>query len=229
MKLRLVLGSALVAAAVICAALPAGASAANECAGLPRCVAVPGPWVAVPASGAADYMLECPGGKGIVGGTDALVSSRGIAVSFDGILGSPIAIGRTTHSQVLFRAVSGDGAAGFFEPFLGCIPTQGGGRVTTGVAAPVGPPLDLHVVEVAVVPGRVGRSGISCPAGERLAESWASITFATPSPPPESYAGAISVHTTTRGGIVSALVAAPASLPSAARARVQLGVGCETA
>jgi hypothetical protein len=221
--------AALVAAVAACAALPAVARGANECAGLPRCVAVPGPWVAVPASGQTDYMLECPGGKGIVGGTDAAVSSQAIAVSFDGILGSPIAIGRTTHSQVLFRAVSSDGSPGFFEPFLGCIPTQGSSRATTGVAAPLGPPLDLYAAEIAVVAGKAARGSLRCPLGERLAESWASIAFATGSPPPASEVGAITVHTVTHGGVVSAVVTAPASLPAAAGAHVQLGVGCESA
>jgi hypothetical protein len=206
--------------------LPAVARGANECAGLPRCVAVPGPWVAVPATGQADYMLECPGGKGIVGGTDAVVSSQAIAVSFDGILGSPIAIGRTTHSQVLFRAVSGDGSPGFFKPFLGCIPTQGSARATTGIAATLGPPLDLHAVDIAVVAGRAADGAIGCPLGERRAESWASVAFTTSSPPPASEASAIAVRTATQRRVVSAVVRAPASLPAAARAGVQLGVGC---
>ena len=83
-------------AAVAVAAAPGHAGAANECNGIPRCIPVAGPWVAVPAVGEVDFVLGCPLGRGIVAGTDALGSSTDIRATFDGILGSPIAFGRTT-------------------------------------------------------------------------------------------------------------------------------------
>ena len=39
--------------ALAAAAVPGGASAAGECNGIPRCIPVEGPWVAVPANGEA--------------------------------------------------------------------------------------------------------------------------------------------------------------------------------
>ena len=93
-------------AALAAAAAPGRVGAANECAGIPRCIPVAGPWVAVPAHGEAEYVLQCPQGRGIVGGTDAQASSLDVRATFDGIIGSPVAFGRTTLSSVLFRALS---------------------------------------------------------------------------------------------------------------------------
>ena len=97
------------------------APAANECNGIPRCIPIAGPWVAVPAHGEALFSLSCPGG-GVVAGTDGLGSTLDVRGYFDGILGSPVAFGRTTHNQALFRAVSAHHRPGYFKPFIGCIP-----------------------------------------------------------------------------------------------------------
>ena len=148
---------ALLAALAASAVLAPGGNAANECNGIQRCVSVPGPWVVVPGRGEVDYLLECPAAKGIVGGTDALVTSQTIAVSYDAIPGSPIAAGRTTNYEVLFRAVSENHRPGEFEPFLGCVPTESSTRTTTGIPArPLGPPLDMRAARHRA---RVGRTG----------------------------------------------------------------------
>lgn len=187
------IGAVLAAVALgALAALPAPAALApsssvatpKECNGLPRCISVPGPWVAVPASGAVDYLLECPGGKGVIGGTDALVTSQAIQVSFDGIPGSPVAYGRTTNYEVLFRAVAANHRAGAFQPFIGCIPTQGSTRNTTGVTVePLGPPLTLVAKTVPLTPGAARSAALGCPSGESLADSWTAIAFSTSEPP----------------------------------------------
>jgi len=208
--------------------VPGAGVSAKECSGISRCIAVPGPWVAVPAGGAAVYLLVCPGGKGIVGGTDALVSSQEIHVSFDGIPGSPVAFGRTTNYEVLFRALSASGEPGLFEPFIGCIPTQGSERNTTGVtpALPLGPPLVLKATSINPTPGATDAESLACPSGQRLVESWTATGFMTTRPPAPALAGAIHAPTAARRGVVSATVSAAATLPASAHALVQLGVGC---
>jgi hypothetical protein len=225
--------AAAAAAALLAAAVtpPPPARAAGECNGLPRCISVPGPWVAVPASGEVDYLLECPGAKGVVGGTDALVSSQAVHVSFDGIPGSPVAYGRTTSFQVLFRAVSGDHRAAVFQPYIGCIPVQGSGRITTGVAAvlPLGPPLDLKAEDVPLGPGVERSVSVACGIGEHLVDSWTATAFATAAPPRPELAATVSVHGGVNGGVASAALEGSEALPASAHALVQLGVRCTPA
>ena len=123
---------ALVLAVAAAALFACGANAATvECAGIPTCIDVPGPWVAVPASGEAKFLLDCPQRRGVVGGVDALASSRHIHVTFEGLLGGPVAPGRTTTRYAFFRAVSGNHREGLFEPRIGCIPSSAGGPQTT--------------------------------------------------------------------------------------------------
>jgi hypothetical protein len=213
---------------------PAGAgaaaapAAADECSGIPRCVSVPGPWVAVPGLGEVEYLLVCPGGKGIVGGTGALVSSQALQVSFDGIPGSPVAFGRTTNYEVLFRAVSGSHRPGLFEPFIGCIPTQSSQRNTTGVL-PLGAPLVLRATSISPTAGATDAESLGCPQGERLVDSWTATAFAAQAPPAVSLAETVTTRTLVRRGVASATVAATGALPAAAHALVQLGVRCTPA
>jgi hypothetical protein len=209
------------------AALPGQARAANECNGIPRCLPVEGPWVAVPANGEVDFVLACPGGKGVVGGTDALATSIDIRASFDGILGSPIAFGRTTHNEALFRAVSGHHRPGAFKPFLGCIPTPSTVRNTTAVKpTPVGPPLDLRFTMLRLNPGIQKVVTLSCPSGESLVDSWNATAFTTAAPPAPGLAGAVHVQMSIVGGRARMAVSASEALSAAAGAEVQLGVRC---
>src|SRR5204863_446188 len=136
---------ALVLAVAAAALFACGANAATvECAGIPTWIDVPGPWVAVPASGEAKFLLDCPQRRGVVGGVDALASSRHIHVTFEGLLGGPVAPGRTTTRYAFFRAVSGNHREGLFEPRIGCIPSSAGGPQTTAYTiTPAGPATDL--------------------------------------------------------------------------------------
>ncbi len=209
------------------AAVPGTAGAANECNGIPRCLPVEGPWVSVPAYGESVFALSCPGGKGIVGGTDGLASSTDIRVSFDGILGSPVAFGRTTHTAALFRAVSAHHKAGSFKPFIGCIPSPSAVRNTTAVQpASVGAPLDLHFKVVPLNPGFQHLITLSCPAGEALVDSWNATAFTSIKPPVPAIASAIRVQTRIVGSRVQMAVTASEALPPGAGAEVQLGVRC---
>ena len=214
--------------ALVAAALATGASASaatGECAGIPTCIDVPGPWVAVPARGEAKFLLDCPQRRGVVGGVDALASSRDIHVTFDGLLGGPVAPGRTTTRYTFFRAVSGHHRAGLFEPRIGCIPASSGGPQTTAYRiGPAGPAVDLAAATLPVKPGTVRRATIGCANGAHLVDSWDATAFATPVPP--VFAEAVEVVRTLRKGLVSVKITVSEALPRAAF--VQIGVRCAT-
>jgi hypothetical protein len=221
----------LVAAAFVMllavAALPGPAGAANECNGIPRCLPVEGPWVAVPANGEVVYALACPQRKGIIAGTDGLATSIDIRASFDGILGSPVAFGRTTNTAALFRAVSARHRAGAFKPFIGCVPTPSAVRNTTAATStPVGPPLDLRFASLQVKPGFQRVVMLSCPSGEALVDSWNAAAFTTAKPPAPGLAGAIRVRSHPVGARVQMSISVSEALPASAGAQVQLGVRC---
>jgi hypothetical protein len=218
--MRWVLGAAVVAAAL----LASGANAAtSECAGIPTCIDVPGPWVAVPAHGEASFLLDCPQRRGVVGGVDALASSRDIHVTFEGLLGGPVAPGRTTTRYAFFHAVSGHHRQGLFQPRIGCIPSSAGGPQTTAYTiSPAGPATDLAAATMPVRPGTVRRSTIGCANGGRLVESWDATAFADPVPP--VFADAIQVVRTVRNGRVAVKITASEALPRTAY--VQVGVRC---
>jgi hypothetical protein len=218
--MRRALGFAVVTAAL----LASGANAATvECAGIPTCIDVPGPWVAVPAQGEAKFLLDCPQRRGVVGGVDALASSRDIHVTFEGLLGGPVAPGRTTTRYAFFRAVSGHHRQGLFEPRIGCIPSSAGGPQTTAYTiSPAGPATDLAAATMRVRPGTVRQATIGCANGERLIESWDATAFADPVPP--VFADAVEVVRTVRAGQVAIRITASEALPRTAF--VQVGVRC---
>jgi hypothetical protein len=218
--MRWAFGIAVVTAAV----LASGTNAATaECAGIPTCIDVPGPWVAVPAQGEAKFLLDCPQRRGVVGGVDALASSRDIHVTFEGLLGGPVAPGRTTTRYAFFRAVSGHHRQGLFEPRIGCIPSSAGGPQTTAYTiSPAGPATDLAAATMPVRPGTVRRSTIGCANGERLIESWDATAFADPVPP--VFAEAVEVVRTLHNGQVRVKITASEALPRTAF--VQVGVRC---
>jgi len=214
-------------ASLAAAALPGTSSAANECNGIPRCVPIEGPWVSVPRDGEVVFALQCPHKQGIVGGTDADASSIDIRVSFDGIPGSPVAFGRTTHTQALFRAVSAHHAGGAFKPAIGCIPAPSSVRNTIAAKpTPSGPPLDLKFTNVPLTPGAQKTVTISCPQGESLVDAWSATAFDSATPPAPGLASAIRVQTHQVGAKVLLAVSASEALPASAHAQVQVGVRC---
>jgi hypothetical protein len=218
---------AAVVAALAVAAVPGGAGAANECAGIPRCIPVEGPWVSVPASGEVKFVLSCPQGKGVVAGTDGQASSIDIRATFDGILASPVSFGRTTHTAALFRALSAHHRPGAFKPFIGCIPAPSAVRNTIAAqVSPVGPPLDYVGRIIKLNPGFQRIVTLACPLGESLVDSWSATAFTTPKPPPPAVASAIAVTSKVVGGRVQLAITASEALPSGVRAEVQIGVRC---
>jgi hypothetical protein len=218
--MRWAFGIAVVAAALLA---PGVNAATAECAGIPTCIDVPGPWVAVPAHGEAKFLLDCPQRRGVVGGVDALASSRDIHVTFEGLLGGPVAPGRTTTRYAFFRAVSGHHRQGLFEPRIGCIPSSAGGPQTTAYTiSPAGPATDLAAATMLVRPGTVRHSTIGCANGERLVESWDATAFADPVPP--VFADAVEVVRTLHKGQVRVKITVSEALPRTAF--VQVGVRC---
>jgi len=225
MRIRLALVVSLAILAAVAA--PARVGAANECAGIPRCIPVAGPWVAVPARGEVEFALQCPQGRGIVGGTDAQASSLDVRATFDGIIASPVSFGRTTASSAFFRAVSAAHRAGMFKPFIGCIPAQNQvSNTLSSPVTPVGPPLDLKTKLVPVNPGFQRSVSVSCPADESLVDSWNATAFTTASPPDPGLASAIRVQTTIAGHSATLSISVSEALPAASHAEVQVGVRC---
>ena len=217
---------AAVAAALAAAVLPASSMAGNECNGVPKCISVPGPWVIVPAHGEAEFLLECPGRRGVVGGLDAQVTSQDIRVTFDGLIASPVSSGRTTTRYAFFRAVASSGKRGAFEPRLGCIPSNVSRNNTSAYLAPLGAPLDLAATTIALEPGTVQRRTLGCVTGEHLVSSWDATMFVTKAPPQLGVADDIHVERVTRGGKVTVTVTTSSLLTGSEGARVQLGVRC---
>jgi hypothetical protein len=218
--MRWTLGIAVAAAALL--ASSAGA-ATTECAGIPTCIDVPGPWVAVPAHGEASFLLDGPQRRGVVGGVDALASSRDVHVTFEGLLGGPVAPGRTTTRYAFFHAVSGHHRQGLFEPRIGCIPSSAGGPQTTAYTiSPAGPATDLAAATMPVRPGTVRHATIGCANGEHLIEAWDATAF--PEPVPPVFADAIEVVRTVHKGQVAVKITASEALPRTAF--VQVGVRC---
>ena len=180
--------STLAAAAAVLAVVAApSAMAADECRGLPVCIPVAGPWVVIPSADTSDrypqrsWRMKCPPGS-IVGGVDARLTSRAIDLSFSGLLGSPVNPGVTTTDEVVFTGTytGRGGRAVGFRPFIGCIPTAGGGRIPTAVSTPAavkpGRPTVLRVKTVSVN-GTVSGVIQACARGERLVSSSHAVGF----------------------------------------------------
>jgi hypothetical protein len=223
----LVLGAVPAALAVL--AVPGVGGAAGECNGIPRCIPVEGPWVAVPPNGEAKFMLQCPQGRGIVAGTDALADTQDVRATFDAILGSPVSFGRSTSTAVLFRAVSAHHRAGLFKPFVGCIPAPTSVRNTIATKAmPLGAPLDLRAVTLKLTPGLQRTLTVACPNGESLVDSWNATAFTGANQPSPALASAVRVNSRIVKGRAQLQIFASEALPRSAQAELQIGVRCAT-
>ena len=215
----------VVVGAAILAALTAGsAQAADECKGLRVCLPVTGPWVVVPAGG-IDYELACPVAGYVVAGTDARVATADVDVWFRGETGSPVGPGVTTRRSVVFHAarVPPEAAASSFRPFLGCIPTSGGGgRALTAYTASIKPSQALFSVVVnAPIPGAAKTVRASCPASAQLLGSTTAIAFRQATAPTSLQRGAVRVRSTVAGRTVTARVTATAAAGTHAEVQVR--------
>jgi hypothetical protein len=221
------LGIASVVLALAAVVLPAGSGATNECRGIQTCISVPGPWVVVPPHGEAQFLLQCPRRQGVVGGLDALATSRDVRVTFDALLGSPVGPGTTTSRDAFFRGVSARGHRGAFQPYLGCIPVTSGGRSTTAIRpTPTGPPLDRVATTIRLAPGMRQTLAQPCPKGERIVSGWTAIAFGTQLPPDLSLADAVEVNRSVRGGRLVVSVRTGEARLAPAVALLQIGAAC---
>lgn len=229
---------ALLAVAGLVAAVAAGrAGAADECRGLPVCLRVAGPWVVVPAVGAVEYALSCPVAGYLAAGVDVRLSETEIDVSFRGETGSPVAPGVTTRRTVLFtaRSTARTSRRSSFRPFLGCVPSRGGGgrSQTAYNAVPSGGLRPSRPLERVVVTRRVGEGTTvlraRCARGARLLGGSHAVAFRTAAPPSVSLLGAVRVVRTRAGAaVVAKAVVAPGALAGVV-AEVQLHALCRRA
>lgn len=219
----------LVAGLALAAIVIGPARAAGECAGLRVCLPVAGPWVVVPPGG-AEYELGCPLPGYIVAGTDARAASADVDVSFRAELGSPVGPGVSTRRSILFRAAASSAPGSSFRPFIGCIPTSGGGgRALTGTAARSAVIRPSQPVRSVVVSKRVRGNAltlrVACPSGTRLVGSTSAVAFRRESPPSDALIGAVRVRRVVVDGVVVARATATPTA-SGARAEVQVRALC---
>jgi hypothetical protein len=222
--------AALVLAAAVAAAWPAAGGAANECNGLQTCIPVTGPWVLTQSSGPGEYLMTCPTGS-VVGGLDALATTSNVRVDFVGQVGAPVSPGVTTTRNALIRGtlVGKKPVRAVFQPYLGCIPSAGGGgRQTTSARAVVRPgaPLARYAKNVLVHPGAVSFGAVSCPAGSQLVRSWSVMFFKTKNPPSLDQVSLVHARRIVAGRRAGLTVEATDGLSLDVHAAVQVGVEC---
>lgn len=236
--MRLVLLGTALSAVVAVAAGSAPALRSQQpppaCEGLTICVPVGGPWVVVPApargsAGAQTaWELRCP--NGVVGGLDARVADPWVAVSFAGRIGSPVNPGITTTDAVVFIAfsVGPDGRASSFIPFIGCIPSEGGARTPTGIAAAEqfrpGAPVVRRVRTLEVRARRI-HAVHACKAGERLLSVETAVGLYTAIRPTRAQLQAVRVTRSVRHGRIF-VGATRHGLPRDVDAQVQIHALC---
>ena len=202
--------AAVAVAAAAVALFAAEGRAADECDGLMNCIPVAGPWVVVPAPGAAArypsaaWELRCP--EGVVAGLDARLTDRAIDISFGGLLGSPVNPGITTTDAVVFTGTytGRRRAATSFRPFIGCLPGGGGRRTPTAAGATEvfrpGKPLVRRVKLLRLRPGSLARTTHGCRRGERLVSASHAAGFFMSRPPSASQLAFVRVTRAVRGG-----------------------------
>ncbi|MGI8421237.1 MAG: hypothetical protein ACR2MU_03100 [Gaiellaceae bacterium] len=233
--MRRLLGLVAAAGAMLAAGVaPASSSAptTSECAGLPVCVPVAGPWVLVPVGSAVprphvEFQLSCPRGY-VVGGVDVELSERAIDVAFLGRSGSPVNPGITTARDAVFLGtyVGGAGAAPSFRPHVGCLPASGGGARVPAAAKAFAPgqPTVRRVKTAHVLPG-VRTVAQGCVASERLVAATHALGFYTPAAPTRDLASSVSATQAVRGEGIAVTVRARAAVRGV-RAIVQVEAVC---
>ena len=225
-------GALLAAAAVLAVLAAPSAVAADECRGLPVCIPVAGPWVVIPAGDSSDryqqrsWRMKCPPGS-IVGGVDARLTNKALDINFSGLLGSPVNPGVTTTDEVLFTGTYTGRArrATGFRPFIGCIPTAGGGRIPTAVSAPAavkpGRPTVLRV-KTASVTGTFSGVMQACARGERLVSSSHAVAFRSGHEPARAKLEGVRSRLVEKGDrLVASVTLSGAALGQPAKLQVQ--------
>jgi hypothetical protein len=194
--------------------------AADECRGLQVCLPVTGPWVVIPARTGAqparvEFELRCPLRGYIVAGTDVRLADPDIDVSIRGETGSPVGPGVTTTQSAIFVAVyAGDRRAPTtFRPFIGCVPTSGGGgralTATTGgssstVLRPTRPITFRSALRRVPTGGRA-QVVARCRARETAVDASHAVAFRVQAPPSRGLIGSVTAsHRVTTSRAIGA-------------------------
>jgi hypothetical protein len=203
---------------------------ANPCKGVKNCVTVGGPWVAVPSSGEANFLMECPKRSGTIGGIDALATSADVRVVWEGNVGSPVRPGTTTTFLAYFHAYSTLGHDGLFQPYIGCIPSpkvNPRSTVSARIARPGPSGLDHWQTLVDIKGGTTQKVIRGCGGkGEHLLDAWQSVAFAASTAPSPELANKVHVTLTIAHGAVVASIRTDAGMPAVAQPKVQIGAVC---
>jgi hypothetical protein len=177
--------------------------------------------------------MRCPLRGYIIAGIDARVSDRAIDVSIRGENGAPVSPGVTTGREVVFTAVYTGGAPRptSFQPFIGCIPTAGGGArgetaVRHSAAFVPARALDRRVVRKRLVSGASVRAVGRCPAGTRLLGASHAFAFRTGAEPGATLLRAVRVRQTVSGRTVTAVAQVAPSVPQRLVVELQLHALC---
>lgn len=231
----------VVAVAGALLALAGPAPAADECRGLQTCLPVAGPWVVVPprtgtVPATVVWELRCPLPNYVVAGVDARVSDRSLDVAIRGESGSPVSPGVTTRRSVLFVATYAGTARTptTFAPFIGCIPTEGGGgrsqtSIRQGVAYAPGRPVERRVVTRTVTAGAGRRVTSRCPRGSRLLGADHAVGLRVTDEPPAGLLRAVRTRRTVAGGVVTVTATVDPTVPRALGVEVQVHAICTRA
>jgi hypothetical protein len=230
--IRTLAATIALAAALLVGAVPS--LAADECKGLQVCVPVKGPWVAVPAPGGlattTSWKLTCP--RGVVGGVDARASEKALSIEFPGRIGSPVNPGITTTSSLVFHGTYAGAVprATTYEPYIGCIPTAGGGSRTRTAFQKIpglkpGDPVTVRARTLTLVPDTLARATVGCRPKERLLGGTASVGLYTVDVPTTAQLAAVHVIRVRQGARI--LVSATrGALAANVRAQVQVLAVC---
>ncbi len=234
-RVRALRGALLLAAAALAAsaaAVPRAAAAGTSARGFRRCIAVAGPWVAVPANGEAEFLLDCPQPRRHRRRHRRPRRARrrfaSASTAIPGARSPPVA--RRTSRCSSGRSLRTIGP-GFFQPFIGCIPTSSSVRADDGRRPDRS--ARRSTCARATCRCRPGRKRASRSAAPRASGS----STAGLRPPSRSRAappvGLVSAGRRSRPGSAGrcavAAIRASAALPASAHPLVQLGVRCTPA
>jgi hypothetical protein len=155
-----------------------------------------------------------------------------VAIEFPGRIGSPVNPGITTTNSLVFRGTYSGAAhrATSYQPYIGCIPTAGGGQRTRTAfqkvtAVTPGDPITVRAKTLRLTPGTLARATLSCKPKERLLGSTSSVGLYTADVPTKAQLAAVHVIRVRRGQQI--LVSATRSgLPASVRAEVQVQAVC---
>jgi hypothetical protein len=139
----------------------------------------------------------------------------------------------TTGRAVVFTALYAGGAPRqtSFQPFIGCIPTSGGGgRGETAVRRPAAfapvKALDRRVVRKRLVSGATVKIVGGCPAGTRLLGTSHAYAFRTEAEPGLTLLRAVTVRRVVTGRRVVATATVAPTVPQSLAVELQLHSLC---